>query len=245
VVSSSVEIEPLELYAAAMDISDYVAAVAPLARQFVPRIGDLLDVGAGGGQLGRALSEPGRRFCVVEPSPVMLARLAALDPAPEIVAAGWKEAAVEARAFDTVLAATMPACFDEPELFLSRCRSWSRRSVLWVVPAQAGPRGMCFAGCLPVEWHGEDVTPGIDVVLAKLAPPSRPPAIAFIAWTFAAVIADLERLARWLADRLGWAKDDRRRRELLEHLAKQARPVAGGHRLEIPRRSAVCGWGIQ
>ena len=52
-------------------------------------------------------------------------------------------------AHDTVLAATMPALFDDPERFLARCRDWARRTVIWVVPAHAGPRGLCFAGCLP------------------------------------------------------------------------------------------------
>ena len=75
----------------------------------------------------------------------------------------------------------MPALFDHPEAFLARCLGWARQSVVWVVPAHAGPRGLCFAGCLPREWHGEDETPGIDIVMAELAPPSRPHHVAFTA----------------------------------------------------------------
>jgi len=41
-------------------------------------------------------------------------------------------------------------------------------------PSFGGPRGLCFAGCLPPQWHREDETPGIDIVMRGLAPSSRP-----------------------------------------------------------------------
>ena len=236
-------IDPLELYAAAIDTSDYVAKVAPLVRAAVPAVGDLLDIGAGGGQLGHALRQSGCRSIAIEPSARMRARLAALDPAPEIVAGGWQEAELPAASVDTVLAATMPAYFDEPELFLARCHRWVRRSIVWVVPAQAGPRGLCFAGCLPREWHGEDETPGIDLVRRALPRASWPRDVVFAEWTFTGVVGDLERLAAYLADRLAWPSTDARRSRLSRHLADLARPDAAGWRLEIPRKSAVCIWG--
>ena len=62
----------------------------------------------------------------------------------------------------------------------------------------------------PREWHGEDETPGIDIVMAGLAPSSRPHDVAFADWTFSGVVKDLGRLSAYLADRLGWAARDRR-----------------------------------
>ena len=75
VAAGSDSIDPIELYAAGVDTSDYVARVAPLIRQGVGEIGDLLDIGAGGGQLGRALRVPDRRWTAIEPSAGMRARL--------------------------------------------------------------------------------------------------------------------------------------------------------------------------
>jgi SAM-dependent methyltransferase len=239
------DIDPLELYASAIDTSDYVAALAPLICSTVPEIGRLLDVGAGGGQLGAALADPARSWTAIEPSPAMRARLGRLRPPPFVIAGGWEQARVPAHDHDTVLAATMPALFDHPEAFLARCRGWARQSVVWVVPAHAGPRGLCFAGCLPREWHREDETPGLDIVMAELAPPSRPHHVAFTAWTFSGVVKDLDRLAAYLADRLGWPAGDPRRAELERHIANQARPDADGVRLDIARKSAVLFWGIQ
>ncbi|MBS0540772.1 MAG: hypothetical protein JSR47_18570 [Proteobacteria bacterium] len=236
-------IDPLELYASAIDTSDYVARVAPLVRRFLARTGELLDVGAGGGQLGAALRERDVPWTAIEPSPTMRARLVRLHSPPRIVPDGWATADVPEGAHDTVLAATMPALFEEPEHFLARCRAWARNIVVWIVPAHQGPRGLCFAGCLPSEWHREDETPGLDVVLRGLAPASRPQRIVFTDWTFSGVVADLAHLSAYLADRLNWPADDVRRAGLHAHLSAQATPDAAGVRLDIPRKSAVLIWG--
>jgi hypothetical protein len=236
-------IDPLELYAAAIDASDYVARLAPVVRRLAPEVGELLDVGSGGGQLGAALQDPAFPWTAIEPSPTMRARLATVPNAPRLVATGWQEAELAAGSHDTVLAATMPAFFDHPAAFLARCRAWARRSVVWVVPAHQGPRGLCFAGCLPSRWHGEDETPGIDIVLRGLGREAWPHRGAFVDWTFSGVVQDLPELAAYLADRLGWPADDPQRPELEAHLAAQAVPDAAGWRLNIARKSAVLVWG--
>ncbi|GEP54491.1 class I SAM-dependent methyltransferase [Reyranella soli] len=235
------DIDPLELYASAIDTSDYVAALAPLIRQAVPEVGHLLDVGAGGGQLGMAIHDAARSWTAIEPSPTMRARLVKLAHPPHVIAAAWEQAEVAIR-HDTVLAATMPAFFDQPEAFLARCRAWAR-TVVWVVPAHAGPKGLCFAGCLLREWHREDETPGIDIVMRGLSLASRPAHIPFADWTFTGIVPDLNELSAYLADRLGWGPSDGRREQLTAHLARQAKRQEAGHRLDIPRRSAVLVWG--
>jgi len=237
------DIDPLELYAAAIDTSDYISRVAPQVRRLVPATGRLLDVGAGGGQLGAALQDRRDPWTAIEPSPVMRARLARLHVPPRIVAGRWEDAQIAPAAHDTVLAATMPAFFDQPDAFLARCREWARHAVVWVVPAHAGPRGLCFAGCLPSDWHREDETPGIELVLKNLGS-LRPDEIAFVDWTFSGVVQNLPRLASYLADRLGWPPTDERRPRLLAHLAAQAKPDAAGLRLDIARKSAVLVWRV-
>ena len=235
-------IDPVAIYAAAIDTSDYVARVAPLARRYVMPVGDLLDVGAGGGQLGRALRDADRHWTAIEPTPSMRARLAALDPSPAIIAAGWQSAVIGENEFDTVLAANIAAPFEDASGFLARCRVWARRTVVWVLPAQHGPRGMILAGCLPARWHGEDETPGVDIVLHALSPAEQPHAVATCDWTFRAVVDDLEAISAYLAGRLGWPPDDARRAEMAAHLRLQAKPDPCGNLLEIPRTSAILAW---
>ena len=66
-VSDPPDIDPLELYAAAIDTSDYVSRVAPQVRRLVPEIRKLLDVGAGGGQLGASLQDHAFPWSAIEP----------------------------------------------------------------------------------------------------------------------------------------------------------------------------------
>jgi hypothetical protein len=234
--------DPLELYAAAIDASDYVAALAPLIERTASGIGHLLDVGAGGGQLGASLAAPQMRFTAIEPSPTMRARLLRLPNPPAVLPCGWHAAEIPDASHDTVLAATMPAVMDEAAPFLARCRSWARRQVVWVVPAHHGPRGLCFAGCLPSAWHGEDETPGLDVTLRNLRPADQPDAMQFVDWTFTGVVPDVAKLVSFLAGRLGWPSHDPRRPQLHAHLEARAMPRDGAVSLQIPRRSAVLVW---
>lgn len=240
-------LDPLALYASAIDSSDYVARVAPLIRGFVPEIGDLIDIGAGGGQLGGALRQQGRRWTAIEPSPVMQARLARLPQPPGIVPHGWQDdgwqgGGVFAPA-DTVLAATMPGYLTDPAAFLARCRQLARRRIIWVVPAQNAPRGLICAACLPREWHGEDETPGIDLVLPKLGH-DLPNHMTATDWTFSLDLPDLPAFAAFQADRLGWAPGDPRRPQLFDHLRAQAVPSGTGLRLSCHRRSAILVWTL-
>lgn len=238
-------IDPLELYASGIDESDYVAKVAPVIRAMVGEIGDLIDIGAGGGQLGQALRDPGASWLAIEPAPTMRLRLQRIAPPPKILPCGWREAEIAARACDTAMAANMPAPLDDPRLLLERCRGWARRTIVWLVPAQHGPRGLCLAGCLPREWHGEDETPGIDIVLDRLGMRQVPDRITTIDWDFRLTTRDLDRLAGYLCDRLGWAPGDARRPLLREHLAGQAEPVGTGLRLSVPRKSAILVWRLR
>jgi hypothetical protein len=235
--------DPIEIYAAAIDTSDYAERLAASVRRFAPSIGDLLDIGAGGGQLGRALRVPGRHWTAVEPNPNMQARLARLDQPPRVIRCGWEAVELPANGHDTVLAASIAAPLQVPGAFLTRCLAWTRRSVVWIVPAHRGPRGMVFAGCLPAEWHGEDETPGIEIVLGRLPADRQPHLVATTEWTFSGVFADLDWLASYIADRLGWARADPRRSDMTLHLKSQAKPHQAGYVLQIPRKSAVLIWG--
>lgn len=233
----------LALYASGIDTSDYVQKILPVLRQLAPDVGDLIDVGAGGGQLGGALRAPDGNWTAVEPSRVMQARLAALPVPPVIVPARWEEAGERVGMADTVLAATMPGYFGDARAFLAWCKTRARRRVVWLTPAQAAPRGLVLAACLPREWHREDETPGIDLVLPQLgdAAPHHWP---IVDWTFSLVTPELPQLAAWMADRLGWSADDDRRPALFHHLAAQAIATPQGLRLSCSRRSAILIWNI-
>jgi hypothetical protein len=237
--------DPLEIYAAGIDQSDYVQRIHPLIARLLDPADDLLDVGAGGGQLGRALQPLAARWHAIEPSPVMRHRLNRHFPPPAtLIGSRWEDLPLDATLCDVLLAANVAAPLVDTARFLDACRAWARRAIVWVVPAQHGPRGLCLAGCLPREWHGEDETPGIDLVLGALPPARRPDTVEYADWTFRSVVPDLAALAHYLAGRLAWPDDDPRRAPLLSHLQASACADQHGHRLDVPRRSAILHWSL-
>jgi len=128
-------------------------------------------------------------------------------------------------------------------VFLARCLAWARRAVVWIVPAQAGPRGLCFAGCLPAQWHGEDETPGIEVVLRGLAPELRPARDGLRDLDLFQASCPIWRSSpATSAERLACRAATSGVQRLLKHLRARAKPDPQGHRLDIPRKSAVLVW---
>ncbi len=232
----------LMLYAHGIDHSDYVARVAPRLRA-LGAVGTLLDVGAGAGQLGAALVDREGDWRALEPSRSMAALLRLRHPHLVIDSDPWEQASLDLKA-DTVLAANIGAPLQAPSRFLDWCRARARRRIIWVVPAQHGPRGLCLAGLLPPLWHGEDMIPGVEHVMAGL-PAAHAPRLRYdVAWTFNVVVDDVEALGSWLAHRLGWAADDDRRPDLVARLADQAATSSCGYRLSVPKVSAVLVWDV-
>jgi hypothetical protein len=166
----------------------------------------------------------------------MQARLTRFDQPPRVIRCGWEAAELPINGHDTVLAASIAAPLQAPG-------AWTCRVAAWIVPAHRGPRGVVFAGCLPAEWHGEDETPAVEIVLGGLSADRQPRLVATTEWTFSGAFADLDRLASYIADRLGWTRPDPRRLEMASHLKSRAKPHLSGYLLEIPRKSTVPVWG--
>lgn len=238
-----VALDPLELYARGIDGSDFVATVGRHLQGLPDLGGRLLDVGAGAGQLTSCLVPWIIDWTALEPDAGMRSRLRALpQPPTSVLANGWEDHDARAPDYDCVLASNIAAPLAEPKRFLEWCRGHARRTVIWVVPAQHGPRGLCLAGCLPAQWHGEDETPGVRIVMSALAEEDSPQESRLISWTFSLMVDDLEEIAHYLAERLHWAPDDVRRPCLLHRLRQQARSQGGRFILDVPRISAVLVW---
>ncbi|MFC7662271.1 hypothetical protein ACFQWF_04470 [Methylorubrum suomiense] len=129
-------VDPLELYAAGIDTSDYVGRVAPRLRAAVPQIGDLLDIGAGGGQLGRAVRDPQATWTAIEPAAGMQRRLHSLIPPPYVLPLGWQQADLPPGCADTVLAANIAAPSRRPKPFsVSAASGHAAASSGWFRPS--------------------------------------------------------------------------------------------------------------
>lgn len=234
---------PLALYAQGIDRSDYVRAVAPKVRAVIGQAASLLDVGAGAGQIGVALCGPMSHWVAIEPDADMRARLARLrNPSPTIVAAGWENLpALNLKPQDVTLAANIGAPLTDPLAFYNVMRPLSRRAMIWIVPAQAGPRGMCLAACLDPAWHGEDMRPGHEITLAALGG-HTPDHVASADWTFQGGFLSIDHAQAHFLRGLRWAPDDPRIPALRARIEAQAAPAADGVVLSAQKKSAILIW---
>lgn len=233
-------IDATELYAAGVDLSDYAERVAPAVRALAAPVGRLLDVGAGGGQLGLALSDPALGWTAIEPNPAMRARLLALPDPPRVIDALWRDADLVPGAVDTVLASNVPPHRQEPEAFLAACRRWAARSVVWAVNASESS-DVWLASFLPPDQRGPRPEVGLYDILQRLAA-DPPHEIRFVDWTYRCLALDLSALGGHVADRLGWTPDDPRRPGVEARLRAAAVPGRDGPVLELPRKTAVLFW---
>ncbi len=238
-----------EFYAQGMAHSDYVERVGAVLRQRVGGAASLLDVGAGDGTLGAVLLEPGLRWIAVEPNAALRRRLAVtaarVGARLTVVDGVWQEAtAWNAPACDVVLCANIPGLVDRPRELLAAVQPLARRSLAWIVPAQAGPRTFCLSGCLPAELHGSDETPGVELALACLGDDLAPHERTMVAWEYRYPFADLAAALDHFRDRLtvrpGTAPERRLQAWLEQHLEWR-----DGHAwARAPKVSAVLIWHV-
>lgn len=238
------QLNPMAVYAEGIDASDYVKNLVPVIRDVLSDIGDLLDVGAGAGQLGSALHTHCRHWVAIEPDPYMCNRLSSCLRCTRVISGGWGDVHhLIGRSFDTVLAANMIAPQVDAVNFLERCRFWTRDAIVWVVPCQQGPKQFCLSGCLPAEWHGENGRSGYEQVIEQLPAADCPDYTLSVDWTFTYQTEDIGGVAEHMAARLGWTDKDTRRDDLYDHLYRSAKPSdIGGYQLEVPKQSAILIW---
>lgn len=235
-------------YAEVLDRSDYGSAAAAALRAMLGVAGSLLDIGAGAGQPVAAWLPSGTSWTAIEPNRYLRARLGRLrrtiHPGLRPVAATWEEMPDLDR-HEVALAANIGGPLSAPRELIGLMRSHASRAVVWIVPAQRGPRRWCLSGALPSHLHGEDERPGVALVLEALGPAARPDRSAVFPWTFSARFAGAAAAHAHCAAQLRLTPGDARHPALATHLASVLTPLpCGGVELAAPKRSALLVWDL-
>lgn len=236
-------LNPMAVYAEGINHSNYIQRVVPEIKKVITHVGDLLDVGAGGGQLGASLSTPNKQWVAIEPDSYMGNCLKKYSNCNKVIANGWQEVTyLPAQSFDTILAANMIAPQAQAIAFLAQCRHWSRSGIIWLVPSQRGPKQLCLAGCLPTEWINEENVTGYERVLSQLPISDYPMHTLTVDWIFTYVTRNIDQVATHMANQLGWKNTDSRRRAMRDHLYDQS--IKQGHefRLQVAKQSTILIW---
>ncbi len=232
-------------FASIQATGDYLTVVGEALAGRLGSCPSLLDIGAGTGALGARLVAPRGWHLCVEPSGWMAKRLATDPPAHlrrTVITCRWDKLGNQALEADTVLCANIPGVVDGAASLWSAVRHRARRRIIWVAPAQAGPRGWCLAGFLPADLHRADTRPGVELTCAALAGVAPTPAITMVDWTWRHRFASRRDAVAWLRHRIPEADDPQRLASLEAHCARHLRPVPGGVPAEAPKRSAILVW---
>lgn len=239
------QLNPKAIYAEGIDSSDYIESVVPLINQILVNTGDLLDVGAGGWQLGSALQTHNKQWVAIEPDPYMCNRLYSYSNCTRIIPNGWEDVHLCAHSFDTILAANMIAPQANAVKFLELCRFWTRNAIVWIVPSQRGPRRLCLSGCLPDEWTDEGDETGYERVISQLPKQDYPNHTLTVNWVFTYIAKDIDVVASHIADQLGWDITDCRRAQIGHHLYSRTAQHGTDYYLQVPKQSTILIWTNQ
>lgn len=241
-------------YARALDISDYGAAVARvMSGQGAEKVAppeSLLDIGAGAGHPVREWLPPASPWTALEPNRYLrarLGRLARTQARPLAAHDGlWQDLAGLAVAPHAMAwAANIAATQTHPQALLSLMRSHARERVVWLVPAQRGPKRWCLAGALPPALHGESERPGVELVLEALGRSHAPHRIHVAHWQFAARFASLALATEYCVGQVAHQSGASRHAAIAEHLAATAHRLPDGVvELRAPKHSALLIWDV-
>lgn len=234
-------------YSEHLAASNYVERVGGRLLEELGPQRQLLDIGAGSGILGRHLLQPGGHWTAVEPNAYMrgcIQRLAAQAPAVSLNLHNglWQDlGALALVPADTLLCANIPVADGQAEAFLAQIRPLARRTLVWNLPAQEGPRTYCLSGFLPPQLHRSDMTPGYQLTLDELSASAQPDHIHFTDWAFSTVFATPEAALMHFREKLG-ALDSAALGLLERHLQDHLQATPGGWLASAPKRAASLIW---
>lgn len=234
-----------DLYAQTIAASGYAHAVVPLLGG---PFDDVLDIGAGSGELTRRVLSDGAVWRAVEPHAFMQKRLSEVADSLSVrgirlslFAHDWQCLPPGITA-DVVLAANLGATHHEPAAFFDEMRPRARKRMCWVVPAQAGPSTFCLAGFLPPDLHGADVQPAVERCLAGLGAAGQPREVVFANWTYRMFFPDVQSAQQFFLDRLSLLPASPRGQAVQAFVQHHLRPVNNGLEARCEKRSAVLHW---
>jgi uncharacterized protein YndB with AHSA1/START domain len=224
-------------FAAGQATSDYHARVGGALQQLLGPVPELLDVGAGTGVLGRLLLARGGRYTAIEPNHHLARRCA--DGPGTVHEVALEQALTLVQPHGTVLCANIPGLVDDPRRRWSATWGLTSQRLVWVIPAQRGPRSWCLAGFLPRTLHGEDTTPGHRLALTSLAGWAPRPLVRLVDWTWRVVAGHRDDLVALCARHLPADHDHDR---LVRHVYRYAVASEQGWQACARKRSALAIW---
>lgn len=239
-----------QFYLNGMSQSDYAQRVGGRLRELIGLQRELLDVGAGGGTMGLPLLAPKAHWTAIEPNQFLANHLrehAGLWPYQlRVMQARWQQLSIDSiTPHESSLAANTCGPVSDTRQFWHWLRARTRNVMAWVLPAQNGPRGICLAGFLPSELHGEASQPAHENVLLQLGNDLRPHHVDYVDWTFHYRFTNRESAEQYFQQRFHAPAGSQRARTLSVHLDNHLIHTVNGCWASAPKRSACFIWNLE
>lgn len=235
--------QAVSFYLNAIRLSDYEQRVGGHLRGLVGPTSSLLDIGAGSGSPGAALLAPRATWTTLEPNKLLADYLARRPERPSVHTQRWQALdSLELQPHELVLAANMPGPLDDPERFLDTLTPFVTRAVIWVVPAQRGPKRYCLADFLPSQLHGEDCLPAVNQVLKQLPSGKQPDVVQEVDWTFTGRFPHQRAAQTHFEERFNPSGCQQASKTIRERLEALTGAADGSVDISVPKRSACLIW---
>jgi hypothetical protein len=235
-----------EQYNSSMRLSGYEPILGTALAKLSLANDSIFEVGPGDGGLSRYLWPLQGRYQAVEIDPHMVRTIRErLITYPKIdsnvIEGDWESIDWQTiGAVDTGFAANTYGLTDGAANLWEKFRSTCRKRIIWIVPAQKGPRSWCLSGIFPPEIHGLSEKPGVETTLAELEHGAPIPGIQYFDWKFHQRFLSPEAAENFISDKMEGINPSLWTPILRENL----QPYDGEWIATAPKRSAMLIWNF-
>ncbi|WP_430009778.1 hypothetical protein [Methylophaga lonarensis] len=234
-------------YLKGIEQSDYAEKLGNTLLELVGKQAQLLDIGAGAGTVSRRILENNAQWTAIEPNAFLADYLTAHQSIwpfqLNVIQQSWQQTASDDLAVhDASLAANTSGPLSETRDFWHWQRQQTKRLMIWIVPAQSGPRGKCLSGFLPASLHGEVMGSPIHEILDALGDDCQPNQLVTVDWTFQQSFADFHSADSYFQQVFNPAADPEKASALTAYLTSKLQPDGDALLAKAAKKSAVLIW---
>ncbi len=235
-----------EQYNSAMRLSGYEPILGTALAKLALASDSIFEVGPGDGGLSHYLWPQQGRYQAVEIDPHMVCTIRQrLNTYPQIesnvIEGDWESINWQTiSTVDTGFAANTYGLTDGAANLWKKFRNICRARIIWIVPAQKGPRSWCLSGIFPPEIHGLSEKPGVETTLMELEGIAPMPSIEYFDWDFHQRFPTPEAAKIFIQDKISSIQES----VWLPILESNLRPYDGEWIATAPKRSAMLTWNL-
>ncbi|THK42158.1 hypothetical protein E8Q33_05085 [Methylophaga sp. SB9B] len=234
-------------YLKGIEQSDYAEKVGASLLEAIGIQTNLLDIGAGVGSISRRILADHALWTAIEPNHFLASYLTShAEKWPyqlSVMQSSWQRlTANEIKPHKTSLAANTSGPVYDTKSFWHWQRNYTTDLMIWIVPAQDGPRGKCLSGFLSPELHGEAVGSSLETIVDELDESMQPHQIFTVDWTFRQDFSTPEEANQYFQHNFNTTADPEKAQAISNYLTLHLKQEGKQFFASAAKKSAVLIW---